>query len=94
MIFSKIFYSFLVVSTIARRIDRLSNFSQFHSYPLNGIALTKNEQLATFRLASSDYSLQTDKRIGDMLAKIASYKQFKTSNEKEELWWIYSNMLL
>ena len=94
MIFSKIFYSFLVVSTIARRIDRLSNFSQFHSYPLNEIASTKNDQLATFHLPINDRGLRADTRIGDLLAKIASYKQFKTSNEKEELWWIYSNMLL
>ena len=94
MIFSKIFYSFLLILTNARRIDRLSNFSQFHSSPLNEIAATKNDQLAIFHLVKNDSSLRTDKRIGDLLAKIASYKQFKTTNEKEELWWIYSSMLL
>ena len=94
MIFSKIFYSLLVILTNARRIDRRSNFSQFHSYGPEETVLTKNDQLAISHLATNDRSLQTDKRIGDLLAKIASYKQFKTTNEKEELWWIYSNMLL
>ena len=94
MIFKKIFYSFLVILTNARRIDRLANFSQFHSSPRNDNASTKNDQLAAFHLAKNDRSLRTDKRIGDLLAKIASYKQFKTIHEKEELFWIYSNMLL
>ena len=94
MIFSKIFYSFLVILTNARRIDRLSNFSQFHSYGPNEITSAKNDQFGTFQLTTNDRSLRTDQRIGDLLAKIINYKQFKTTNEKEELLWIYSNMLL
>ena len=77
----------------AHRIDRLENFSQFHSS--NKHALTKLGQLNSLNNAKNpSHESRADEKIGEVLARIANYKQFKTTNEKEELWWIYSNMLM
>ena len=77
----------------AHRIDRLENFSQFHSS--NKHALTKLGQLNSLNNAENpSHESRADEKIGEVLARIANYKQFKDTNEKGELWWIYSNMLI
>ena len=77
----------------AGRIDRLSSFSQFHT-----TAISKDDEsfdrLGHFKLVKNPNGSRTDERIGKVLAQMANYKRFKTTNEKEELWWIYSNILM
>ena len=77
----------------AVRIDRLSSFSQFHT-----TAKRKDDEsfdrLGRFKLAKNPNGSRTDERIGKVLAQMASYRRFETSDEKEELWWIYSNILM
>ena len=93
------FYYLLMFSIInlqfasAVRIDRLSNFSQFHT-TANRKDDESFDRLGRFKLAKNLNGSRTDERIGKVLAQIANYKRFKTTNEKEELWWIYSNILM
>lgn len=77
----------------AERIDRLSSFSQFHTNAINKDD-ESFDRLGRFKLAKNQRSSRTDERIGKILARMANYKRFKTTNEKEELWWIYSNILM
>ena len=77
----------------AVRIDRLSSFSQFHTTADNKDD-ESFDRLGRFKLAKNPRGSRTDERIEKVLAQIANYKRFKTTNEKEELWWIYSNILM
>ena len=83
-------------SASAGQINRLSSFSQFHTTASNKQA-TDDEpfgRLSRFKQAKNSDDSRTGERIGRVLAQMANYKQFKTTNEKEELWWIYSNILM
>ena len=85
-------FIFVLQSASAGQINRLSSFSQFHTTASN-----KNDQSfgrLSFKLAKNSDDPRTDERIGRVLAQMANYKRFKTTNEKEELWWIYSYILM
>ena len=77
----------------AERIDRLSSFSKFHT-TANNKGDESFDRLDRFKLVKNPKGSRTDERIGKLLAQMANYKRFKTTNEKEELWWIYSNILM
>ena len=86
-------FIFVLQSASAGQINRLSSFSQFHTTASN-----KDDQpfgrLSRFKLAKNSDDPRAGERIGRVLAQMANYKRFKTTNEKEELWWIYSNILM
>ena len=86
-------FIFYLQSASAGQINRLSSFSQFHTTASN----TDDQsfgRLGRFKLAKNSDDPRTGERIGRILAQMANYKRFKTTNEKEELWWIYSNILM
>ena len=93
----KIFIYFLMVFIVnlqfasCGRIDRLSSFSQFHA---SSSSNESSGKMGHFKVTKNSYGPRTDERIGKVLAQMANYKRFKTTNEKEELWWIYSNILM
>ena len=85
-------FIFNLQSASAGQINRLSSFSQFHTTASN--TDQSFSRLGRFKLAKNSDDPRTDERIGRVLAQMANYKRFKTTNEKEELWWIYSNILM
>ena len=86
-------FIFNLQSASAGQINRLSSFSKFHTSASN-----KDDEpfgrLNRFKLAQNSDDPRTGELIGRVLAQMANYKRFKTTNEKEELWWIYSNILM